>query len=92
MGKEIERKFLWNRKIDFYSVVCSYPYEVIEDYYFNETTRLRTLHKPIGLGKQFITIKSIVYFLYYHPSIQFFIVLFQQSSNYHLNLSLLIYD
>jgi CYTH domain-containing protein len=39
--------------------VCSYPYEVIEDYYFNETTRLRTLHKPIGLGKQFITIKSI---------------------------------
>ena len=59
MCKEIERKFLLKPDIDYYSLVSCCEYEVIEDYYFNETTRIRTKQKPNGDKKQFITIKSI---------------------------------
>lgn len=59
MCKEIERKFLWNSNYDIWSVVSSYPRQIIADHYFNETTRLRIINNLDNETKQLITIKSI---------------------------------
>ena len=41
---EIERKFLLNPDYDVYDIVTCYPHEIIADYYFNPTTRLRHIN------------------------------------------------
>ena len=56
---EIERKFLLNPDYDVYDIVTCYPHEIIADYYFNPTTRLRHINNLKNESKQFITIKSI---------------------------------
>lgn len=59
MGKEIERKFLFKEGYDYSEIIRYDGHEHIADYYFNETTRLRTINNCKNETKQYITIKSI---------------------------------
>lgn len=58
MCKEIERKFLINPDYNVYDIVSCKPHDLIGDYYFNSTTRLRVVTDLKNESHQYITIKS----------------------------------